>query len=221
LDRFKLISARRAKVFGIGRKEKKPDQHWNREGGVWRPGQPLLAPTARASREDRQRSPERANTMTGLHVVSILLTGAVAVLATLYLVGPRPEELRGGGPDEPQTTSQATPTPTPDVQPSYDGPFEAGQTVRIVNTGSCLNIRTYPGVSAPVWSCVPDGSELRLVLGPIYSDTMWWWAAERQGWVAQPYLSPAVAGEEEPLIAQGIAARYQPQDDRKPFAREP
>ncbi|MCJ7510543.1 MAG: hypothetical protein MUP14_06625 [Dehalococcoidia bacterium] len=129
--------------------------------------------------------------MTVLHVVSLLLTGAVAVLATLYLVGPRPEELRSGGPDEPQAAIQATPTPTPDAQPSYGGPFEAGQTVRIVNTGTCLNVRTYPGVSAPVWSCLPDGSELKLVLGPVYSDIMWWWAASQQGWVAEPYLAPA------------------------------
>ena len=208
-------------MFGIGCKEKKPNQHWNRGSGAWRPGQPLLAPTARASREDRQRSPEGANRVTALHVVSLLLTGAVAALATLYLVGPRPEELRSGGPDEPQTAIQATPTPTPDVQPSYDGLFEAGQTVRIVNTGACLNVRTYPGVSAPVWSCLPDGSELKLVLGPVYSDTMWWWAASQQGWVAEPYLAPAVAGEEEPLIAQGVAARYRPQDGRRSFAREP
>lgn len=178
-------------MFGIGRKEKKPKRHWKRDGGVWRPGQPILASTARGSREDRQRSPERANTMSGLHVVSILLTGAVAVLATLYLVGPRPEEMRGSEPYDQQTAIQATPTPTPEVQLSYDGPFEPGQTVRIVNTESCLNVRTYPGVSAPVWSCLPDGSELRLVLGPIYSDTMWWWAASQEGWVAEPYLAPA------------------------------
>ena len=178
-------------MFGISRKEKKPDQHRNRDGGVFRAGQTLLAPTARASREDRQRSPEGANRVTVLHVVSLLLTGAVAVLATLYLVGPRPEELRSGGSDEPQTAIQATPTPTPDVQPSYHGLFETGQTVRIVNTGACLNVRTYPGVSAPVWSCLPDGSKLRLVLGPVYSDTMWWWAASQQGWVAEPYLAPA------------------------------
>jgi len=178
-------------VFGIGRKEKKPNQHWNRGGRVWRAGQPLLAPSAQVSEENRERSSRAANTMTGLHVVSLLLTGAVAVLATLYFVGPRPAEIRHSGPDEPQTAIQATPTPTPKVQLSYEGPFEAGQTVRIVNTESCLNVRTYPGVSAPVWSCLPDGSELRLVLGPVYSDTMWWWAASQQGWAAEPYLAPA------------------------------
>lgn len=177
-------------MFGIGRKEKKPDRPRKRDGGVWPPGQPILAPAARTSREDRERSPEGANRMTVLHVVSVLLTGAVAVLATLYLVGPRPEEIGSGGPDERDAAIQATPTPTPEVQLSYKGPFEAGQTVRIVNTDSCLNVRTYPGVGAPVWSCLPDGSELKLVLEPVYSDTMWWWAASQEGWVAEPYLAP-------------------------------
>ena len=178
-------------MFRIGHKEKMPDQPGRRDGGVWHPGDPLPAPIARASREDRQRSPEGASRVTVLHVLSILLTGAVAVLATLYLVGPRPEGLVNGGPDERDAAIQATPTPTPEVQLSYEGPFEAGQTVRIVNTESCLNVRTYPGVGAPVWSCLPDGSELRLVLEPVYSDTMWWWAASQEGWVAEPYLAPA------------------------------
>jgi len=178
-------------VFGIGRKEKKPDQPCRRDGGAWRPGQPLLAPTARVSREERQRSAEGPNRMTVLHVLSILLTGTVAVLATLYFVGPRPEEIGSGGPDERDAALQATPTPNPEVHLSYEGPFEAGQTVRIANTGSCLNVRTYPGVGAPVWSCLPDGSELKLVLEPVYADTMWWWAASQEGWVAEPYLAPA------------------------------
>jgi hypothetical protein len=178
-------------VFGIGRKEKEPKEDWNRDRGVWRSGQPLPAPSTRASRENRERSPQGANTMTGLHVVSMLLTAAVTVLATLYLVGPRPDEIMSSGAHEQETATQATPTPTPEVQLSYDGPFEAGQIARIVNTGSCLNVRTYPSVSAPVWSCLPDGAESRLVLGPVYSDTMWWWAASQEGWIAEPYLAPA------------------------------
>jgi hypothetical protein len=177
-------------MLGIGRKEKKPKQHWKRDDGLQRPGRPILAPTVRESREDREHTPQGTTTMNGLHVVSILLAGAVAVLATLYVVGPRPEDIRSSGPDEHDTAIQATPTSTPEVQLSYDGPFAAGQTVRIVNTGSCLNVRTYPGVGAPVWSCLPDGTELKLVLEPVYSDTMWWWAASQEGWLAEPYLAP-------------------------------
>ncbi|MCJ7510545.1 MAG: hypothetical protein MUP14_06635 [Dehalococcoidia bacterium] len=105
--------------------------------------------------------------------------------------------------------------------PAYEGPFQPGQEVEVTNTGGCLTVRIYPGFDGPSWTCLPDGTRLKIVLGPLYSDGIWWWAAERQGWVAQPYLSPAVAGQEEPLIAQGVAARYRPQDDRKSFAREP
>ena len=178
-------------MFEARRREKKLRQHRKGDGRDWRRGQLPLGSPAGESPLNRERSPQGANTIGGLHVVSILLTGAVAVLATLYLVGPSPEEIRGSGSDEQGTAIQATPTPTPEVQLSYDGPFEAGQIVRIVNTEACLNVRTYPSVSAPVWSCLPDGSELRLVLGPVYSDTMWWWAASQEGWVAEPYLAPA------------------------------
>jgi len=101
--------------------------------------------------------------------------------------------------------------------PAYAGPFQAGQEVEVTDSGGCLRVRIYPGFDAPTWACLPEGTRLKIVLGPLYADGIWWWAAERQGWVAQSYLSPIVAGEEEPLIAQGVAARYRPQDERKPF----
>ena len=91
--------------------------------------------------------------------------------------------------------------------PAYTGPFQAGQEVEVTNTGGCLRVRIYPSFDAPTWTCLPDGTRLRIVLSPLYADGIWWWAAERQGWVAQPYLSPVVIGNEEPLIAQGVAAQ--------------
>lgn len=106
--------------------------------------------------------------------------------------------------------------------PAYDGPFQAGQEVEVANTGGCLRVRTYPSLDAPTWVCLPEGTRLRIALGPLYADGIWWWAVERQGWVAQPYLSPVVAGEDEPLIAQGVAAHGRlPKDDRRPSARDP
>ena len=183
-------------MFAIGRRKNKPRQLRRRGEGVWHPDELPLPVSAWRGREKREGSPEGGSKMRGLQVVSILLTGVVAVLATLYVVGPRPDEIGGGGADRDETVVQATPTPTPEVQLSYDGFLEAGQIVRIVNTESCLNVRTYPSVGAPVWSCLPDGSELRLVLGPLYSDTMWWWAASQEGWVAEPYLIPAEEASE-------------------------
>ena len=105
--------------------------------------------------------------------------------------------------------------------PAYGGPFEAGQEVEVASTEGCLRVRTYPSLDAPARTCLPEGTRLRIVLGPLYADGIWWWAAERQGWVAQPYLSTVAASEDEPLTAQGVAARYQPQGDRNPSARDP
>lgn len=106
--------------------------------------------------------------------------------------------------------------------PAYGGPFQAGQEVEVTNSGGCLRVRIYPSFDAPTWTCLPEGTRLRIVLRPLYVDGIWWWAAERQGWVAQPYLSPVVTGEDEPLIAQGVAAHGRPQEaDRKPSARDP
>jgi hypothetical protein len=71
-------------------------------------------------------------------------------------------------------------------------------------------------------ACLPEGTRLRIVLDPLYADGIWWWAAERQDWVAQSYLSLVAADEEEPLIAQGIAGHGRPpQGDRNPSAGDP
>lgn len=176
-------------MFKAHRDDTEPKRRGERQARVLGRSRATLSPAPPRNQGDHQRSPGGGDTLRPLHVLAILLTGAVAALATLYLVGPRPEEIRGGGLDQGEAASQATPTATPQAELSYEGPFEAGQIVRIINTGACLNARTYPSVSAPVWSCLPDGSELRLVVGPIYSDTMWWWAAAEQGWVAEPYLA--------------------------------
>jgi hypothetical protein len=106
--------------------------------------------------------------------------------------------------------------------PAYAGPFEAGQEVEATNTGGCLRVRIYPGFDAPTWACLPEGTRLRIVLKPLYADGAWWWAVERQGWVAQSYLSLVVPSEEEPLIAQGVAGHAMPpQGDRNPSTRDP
>ena len=130
-------------------------------------------------------------------IVQAMLVIAVAGLASmlvLYFVGPAPHKIAGGGGTTGEAVVAPSPTPSPTPVLAYQGPFAVGQTVRIVKTEACLNAGTYPSVSAPVWNCLPDGSELRIVLGPIYSDTMWWWAAAQEGWVAEPYLAPAEEG---------------------------
>lgn len=90
--------------------------------------------------------------------------------------------------------------------PAYAGPFQAGQEVEVARTGGCLNVRIYPRLDAPTRSCLLEGTRFKIIMGPLYAQGIWWWAAEREGWIGELYLSPAVTGEEEPLIAQEVAA---------------
>ena len=127
-------------------------------------------------------------TVQGMLVITVL---GLAAMLVLYFIGPAPDQIASGGGTTGEAVLAPSPTPSPTAVIAYQGPFASGQNVRVVNTGSCLNARPYPSVSAPVWNCLPDGTELRIVLGPMYSDTMWWWAAAQEGWVAEPYLTPA------------------------------
>jgi hypothetical protein len=90
--------------------------------------------------------------------------------------------------------------------PAYAGPFRPGQEVEVARTGGCLNVRIYPRLDAPAQNCLAEGTRLKIILGPLYAQGIWWWAAERQGWIGEPYLSSVVTDEEEPLIAQEVAA---------------
>jgi len=90
--------------------------------------------------------------------------------------------------------------------PAYAGPFQAGQEVAVARTGGCLNVRIYPRLDAPTRGCLPEGTRLRIIQGPLYAQGIWWWAAEGQGWIGEPYLSAVIADGEEPLLAQEVAA---------------
>ena len=83
--------------------------------------------------------------------------------------------------------------------PAYAGPFQAGQEVEVVRTG-CLNVRIYPRLDAPARSCLPEGTRLKIILGPLYAQGLWWWAAERQGWIGEPYLSSVVTGDRKSVV---------------------
>ena len=155
--------------------------------------------TAQPALGARPHSKLCAERVKGLRILQAMLVIAILGLAAmliLYFVGPAPDQVASGGATTGAAVVGPSPTPSPTPVLAYQGPFAPGQNARIVNTGACLNARTYPSVSAPVWSCLPDGSELRIVLGPIYSDTLWWWAAAQEGWVAEPYLAPAEEGSQ-------------------------
>jgi len=80
--------------------------------------------------------------------------------------------------------------------PAYAGPFQAGQEVEVERTGGCLNVRIYPRLDAPARNCLPEGARLKIILGPLYAQGIWWWTAEGEGWIGEPYLSPVVGGSE-------------------------
>lgn len=153
----------------------------------------------------------------------VLAVGCGASFA-LYLLAPSPpwgktgdsladgidslaSNLLGEGEERPGLVAPAIPTRSPEPSPTpgpptYDGLFGVGQEVQVTQTGGCLNVRTYPGMDAPEWTCLPDGTILQIILGPIHSSGLWWWAAAQQGWVADPYLAPV---DEEPITAQSVA----------------
>jgi hypothetical protein len=67
------------------------------------------------------------------------------------------------------------------------GPF-----ARVVNTGSCLNVRAAPGMAAPVLTCAADGVLLRDTSGTREVDGVTWrrvWTlAGSEGWASSQYL---------------------------------
>jgi uncharacterized protein YkwD len=95
----------------------------------------------------------------------------------------------------PATPPLPPPGPPPPPSPSHTagvvaaaGDLAAGQ-IAVVNTpNDCLHARAAASVSAPVLTCVPDGTSVLLVDGPVTADGYTWWEAFGAGWVAGAYL---------------------------------
>jgi len=88
---------------------------------------------------------------------------------------------------------QAQPGPTPTAS------LTKGGNARVANTGSCLNVRETPTTAAPVVTCLPDETIVRVLDGPVAADGYRWWLIETQvvfGWSAEagpdgvPWLVP-------------------------------
>jgi uncharacterized protein YkwD len=61
----------------------------------------------------------------------------------------------------------------------------------IVNTpNECLRAHASPSESSYVAACLPDGTPVLIVSGPIAADGYTWWSASGAGWVAGQYLKP-------------------------------
>ncbi len=129
------------------------------------------------------------------------------------------EQLFGGGDSQPSATRTAEPTattrpgetttpratPTGDTTPAETpgstlpaGAFARGDTVEVVNTGDCLNVRTAPGINNPQTGelnpaiiCIADGTRVTVTDGPETAGSFTWWKVETvlgEGWAVQDYL---------------------------------
>jgi hypothetical protein len=97
----------------------------------------------------------------------------------------------------PTPTGQATPGQSPEPSPPT-GVFSPGDTVEVVNTGDCLNVRTAPGINNPETGelnpaiiCIADGTRVTITDGPEVAGSFTWWKVETvlgEGWAVQDYL---------------------------------
>ena len=99
----------------------------------------------------------------------------------------------------PTATSTRPPTATPTklppgatAPPFPAGKFKNGDSVAVTGTGGeCLNMRSAPGIEAPVVACLPDDTVLSIIGGPESGGGLTWWRVQTprgDGWAAEQYL---------------------------------
>jgi uncharacterized protein YkwD len=100
-----------------------------------------------------------------------------------------------GAPPAPPPPPSAASSPwlLPPLAPTAatHGTIAVGVSVVSNTPGDCLRARTSPSLSSTASVCLPDGSSLFLIDGPVSADGHTWWAAFGAGWVASDYLRPS------------------------------
>lgn len=107
------------------------------------------------------------------------------------------------------------------VEPT--SPAGVGDTARVAAGGDCLNLRSGAGTGSQVVTCLPHGTQLRVISEPVVAGVLSWVQVETPdgltGWVATTYLelvdapAPATsAGDVAPLypyrsVAPGLSAQ--------------
>jgi hypothetical protein len=123
-------------------------------------------------------------------VVLVLVTGGLTLWAGTTLLSPTQTVPNPTSSPEPEPTSPPDPTPSPNLIVATLAP---GATAEVRNTGQCLNVRLRPSLSGQAVDCLPDGTLLRVIGGPVEADGITWWEVSRQhlptaGWVSGEYL---------------------------------
>ena len=145
------------------------------------------------------------------YVPAAIVIAIVVAMSVIWLAG----KIRGGGDGNddqsgqqtpvatlapggnqtpsPSTTAGPTTSASPTAAPSTGaGKFTGGDTLLVVNTGGCLNVRVDAGLANDAIVCVEDGTELVVTGGPKESDGLTWWKVRTElgeGWAAEDYLS--------------------------------
>jgi hypothetical protein len=83
--------------------------------------------------------------------------------------------------------------------PGIPWPLAVGAQVVVAGTApDCLKVREAPGLSSTDTECLPDGTAVSIVAGPVDQDDIEWWQLEGHGWAAGNYLRFADAATPEP-----------------------
>lgn len=144
------------------------------------------------------------------YVPAAIVIAIVVAMSVIWVSG----KLRGGDGNNPQSNGQTpaatvagvadkTPSPGATVAPTTSasptpapstgaGKFSGGETIVVVGTGECLNVRVKAGLANDAIVCVKDGTELVVTGGPQAADSLTWWKVRTElgeGWAAEDYLA--------------------------------
>jgi hypothetical protein len=69
------------------------------------------------------------------------------------------------------------------------GPPQTGSVADVFGTGSCLNVRESPRLTARIRHCLADGTQVVVEEGPMEADGYRWWRLRTyNGWSVEDYL---------------------------------
>ncbi len=90
----------------------------------------------------------------------------------------------------------------PDV-PGVPWPLAVGAEVVVAGTApDCLRVRQEPANTGIELACIPDGTTVTIIAGPVGADDIQWWQLEGQGWAAADYLRYPDSGVAEPTTEE-------------------